>query len=104
MVCFVAVIEHVRDGCTVRAFLLPDFQYVTVMLAGVKAPMTKMDGTVEPFAEQAKYFVESRLLQKDVEILLEGVSNQNLLGTVLHPVSDRLFSLVFFPLVRTNVE
>lgn len=31
-----AVIEHVRDGCTVRAFLLPSFNYVTVMLSGVK--------------------------------------------------------------------
>ena len=84
----VAVIEHVRDGCTVRAFLLPDFQYVTLMLAGIKAPMSKMDGTSEPFAQEAKYFVESRLLQRDVDIVLEGVSNQNVLGTVLHPVSN----------------
>lgn len=41
----------------------------------------------EPFMEEAKYFTESRLLQKDVKIILEGVSNQNLLGTILHPVS-----------------
>lgn len=42
----------------------------------------------EPFAAQAKFFVESRLLQRDVKIILEGVSNQNiLLATVLHPVS-----------------
>lgn len=41
----------------------------------------------EPFAEECKYFTESRLLQRDVQIVLEGVSNQNLLGTVLHPVS-----------------
>jgi len=82
------MIEHVRDGCTVRAFLLPSFQYVTVMLSGIKAPMTKQDGTSEPFAAEAKFFVESRLLQRDVEIVLEGVSNNNLLGTVLHPVSE----------------
>lgn len=81
------MIEHVRDGCTVRAFLLPDFQYVTIMLAGIKAPMVKQDGTVEPHAAEAKYAVESNLLQRDVEIILEGVSNQNILGTVLHPVS-----------------
>lgn len=31
-----AVIEHVRDGCTVRLFLLPSFQYVTVMFTGIK--------------------------------------------------------------------
>ena len=33
---FSAVIEHVRDGCTVRAFLLPSFHHVTVMLSGIK--------------------------------------------------------------------
>ena len=41
----------------------------------------------EPFAEEAKFFTEVRLLQRDVKILLEGASNQNLLGTILHPVS-----------------
>lgn len=35
-VCYPAVIEHVRDGCTIRAFLLPSFQYVTLMLSGIK--------------------------------------------------------------------
>lgn len=85
-----AVIEHVRDGSTVRAFLLPDFHHVTVMLSGIKCPMFKSgeDGgpqQPEPFAEEAKYFTESRLLQRDVEIILESASNNNFLGTVLHP-------------------
>ncbi|XP_013400394.1 staphylococcal nuclease domain-containing protein 1 [Lingula anatina] len=83
-----AVIEHVRDGCTVRAFLLPNFDYVTVMLSGIKCPMFKLEGTTpkpEPYAEEAKFFTESRLLQREVEIILEGVSNNNLLGSVLHP-------------------
>lgn len=84
-----AVIEHVRDGCTVRAFLLPSFDYVTIMLSGIKCPMFKQDDSgkqvPELFAEEAKYFTEVRLLQRDVQIILEGVSNQNLLGTVLHP-------------------
>lgn len=84
-----AVIEHVRDGCTVRAFLLPSFDYVTVMLSGIKCPMFKTDEdgkqVAEVFAEECKFFTESRLLQRDVKIILEGVSNQNLLGTVMHP-------------------
>lgn len=84
-----AVIEHVRDGCTVRAFLLPDFYYVTIMLSGIKAPMFKTDDSGqqvgEPFAEEAKFFVECRLLQREVKIIMEGVSNQNILGTVVHP-------------------
>lgn len=56
-----------------------------------KSPMFKIDEdnkTVpEAFAEEAKYFTEVRLLQRDVKILLEGTSNQNLLGTIIHPVS-----------------
>ncbi|XP_056013676.1 staphylococcal nuclease domain-containing protein 1-like isoform X1 [Ostrea edulis] len=84
-----AVIEHVRDGCTVRAFLLPSFDYVTIMLSGIKCPMFKQDDSgkqvPETFTEEAKYFTEVRLLQRDVQIILEGVSNQNLLGTVIHP-------------------
>ena len=47
-----------------------------------------MDGDPDAFAEEAKYFTESRLLQRDVEIILEGVSNANILGTIIHPVSD----------------
>jgi len=39
-----------------------------------------------PFAEEAKFFVESRLLQRDVEIILESVNNNNFVGTVVHPV------------------
>ncbi len=31
-----AVIENVRDGSTVRAFLLPDFYHVTLMLSGMR--------------------------------------------------------------------
>ena len=52
--------------------------------------MFKRDGdteVAETFAEEAKYFTESRLLQRDVKIILEGTANQNFIGTVLHPVS-----------------
>ena len=31
-----AIIEMVRDGSTVRAFLLPTFEYLTVMMTGIK--------------------------------------------------------------------
>ncbi len=41
--------------------------------------------TAEPFALEAHYFTESRLLQRDVEVILESVSNRNLVGSVLHP-------------------
>ncbi|KAA0721060.1 4SNc-Tudor domain protein p100 co-activator [Triplophysa tibetana] len=84
-----AIIEHVRDGCTVRALLLPDYYLVTVMLSGVKCPSFKRepDGneSPEPFAAEAKFFTESRLLQRDVQIILESCPNQIILGTILHP-------------------
>lgn len=31
-----AVIEHVRDGSTVRVLLLPSFHYITVMISGIR--------------------------------------------------------------------
>jgi staphylococcal nuclease domain-containing protein 1 len=42
----------------------------------------------EPFAEQAKFFTECRLLQRDVKITLESVSNQNCVGSVVHPCGN----------------
>lgn len=86
-----AIIEYVKDGSTVRALLLPSYHMVTVQLAGIKAPGFKRvedKEVAEQFAEEAKFFVESRVLQRDVKIILEGVANQNngiLLGTILHP-------------------
>ncbi|XP_075455394.1 staphylococcal nuclease domain-containing protein 1 isoform X2 [Ascaphus truei] len=84
-----AVIEHVRDGSVVRALLLPDFYMVTVMLSGIKCPTFKREAdgseSPEPFAAEAKFFTESRLLQRDVQIVLESCHNQNVLGTILHP-------------------
>ena len=41
----------------------------------------------EPFAAEAKFFTEARLLQRDVQIVLESCHNQNILGTILHPAS-----------------
>ncbi|KAI8813003.1 hypothetical protein BJ742DRAFT_752189 [Cladochytrium replicatum] len=90
-----AIIEQVRDGSTYRVCLLLPWgnQYITLMLSGVKAPIYRKDvpGTedlVEPYAEEAKYFVEVRLLQREVKVILEGVSNNNFVGSVIHPVGN----------------
>lgn len=87
-----AVIEHVRDGSTVRAFLLPDFYHITLMISGIRCNGFKLDDKGRPdpneklpFADEARYFVEIRLLQRDVEIILESVNNNNFVGTILHP-------------------
>ncbi|KAK7868266.1 hypothetical protein R5R35_000663 [Gryllus longicercus] len=87
-----AVIEHVRDGSTVRAFLLPDFYHITLMIAGVRCPGFKLDAdgkpdlqTKVPLAEEAKFFVERVLLQRDVQIVLESNNNMNFVGSIIHP-------------------
>ncbi|XP_063980278.1 staphylococcal nuclease domain-containing protein 1 [Diachasmimorpha longicaudata] len=79
-----AIIEHVRDGSTVKAFLLPDFYHVTLMLSGIRCPQIKSDEE-EPFAREAIFFVECRILQRDVEVILEAANNNNFVGTILHP-------------------
>lgn len=87
-----AVIENVRDGSMMRASLPNTHHQIQFILSGIKCPMIRRDPedpkkeVFEPYAAEAKFFVESRLLQRDVKIVLEGVSNQNLLlATVLHP-------------------
>ncbi|RDD43774.1 hypothetical protein TrispH2_003888 [Trichoplax sp. H2] len=85
---FNAIIEHVRDGSTVRAFLEADHQYITILMSGIKCPSFKRDSNkevAESFAEEAKFFTESRILQRDVKVTLEGISNQNFIGTINHP-------------------
>jgi staphylococcal nuclease domain-containing protein 1 len=41
----------------------------------------------EAFSEQARFFTECRLLQRDVKVSLDGVYNQLVYGTIKHPVS-----------------
>ncbi|CAO3674812.1 unnamed protein product [Rhizopus microsporus] len=92
-----AIIEQVRDGSTFRVLLLlPDNtqQIITLSLSGIKAPTCKRDnaedGAVsEPFGEEAKYFVESRLLQRGVKVVLEGLSQgQTFVGSIQHPAGN----------------
>lgn len=90
-----AVIEHVIDGTTMRMFLLPDMIHVTLMMSGLRAPQTKLgpDGKpdpkqCDPFGQEAHYFTESRVLQRDVQVILESNNNNKLVGSVLHPAGN----------------
>ncbi|KAE9587364.1 hypothetical protein Lal_00004854 [Lupinus albus] len=123
-----AIVEHVRDGSTIRVYLLPEFQFVQVFVAGIQAPsmgrrvvsesvveseVTADDSNgnthveprapltsaqklaasassettvADPFAHDAKFFTELRLLNRDVCIVLEGVDKfNNLIGSVYYP-------------------
>ena len=43
------------------------------------------DGTAEPYGLEAHYFTEARLLQREVQIILESVNNNNFIGSIIHP-------------------
>ena len=84
------IIEFVRDGNTVRCLLLPSYYLVTIQITGIKCPMLKRESSSnseanELFAEEARQYVDARLLQRQVKVILDGVNNQNLVGTLLHP-------------------
>lgn len=89
-----AVIEFVFDGSTVKAFLLPDFYNITLMISGVRCPGwpngRRENSVGDPYADEARYFVESRLLHRDVEIVLESVNNNNFIGSVIHPKGNSM--------------
>jgi staphylococcal nuclease domain-containing protein 1 len=69
-------------------------QYLNINISGIKAPIVRKDvpdveDLVEPFGEEAKYFVETRLLQRNVKVILEGLSgNQAFYATILHPAGN----------------
>ncbi|KAM6502195.1 hypothetical protein JOM56_002172 [Amanita muscaria] len=67
------IVEQVRDGTTLRIrLLLPDgdHQVANITLAGVKSPRAavKPGEISEPFGDEAKFFTESRLLQRPVRV------------------------------------
>jgi len=65
----------VPSGSFLRAWLLPGNEQVTLSLSGIQCPPIKRgeDGAEEaaPFAREAKFFVESRLLHRDVQLVLQ---------------------------------
>ncbi|XP_034706766.1 ribonuclease TUDOR 1-like [Vitis riparia] len=126
------IVEQVRDGSTVRVYLLPEFQFVQVFVAGIQAPSMGRRGVTDsvfepetssdepngevsakirvpltsaqrvaassassteiapdPFGKEAKHFTETRVLNRDVRIVLEGVDKfSNLIGSVYYPDGD----------------
>ncbi|CEH17477.1 Transcriptional coactivator p100 [Ceraceosorus bombacis] len=114
-----SVVEQVRDGSMIRVRLFlgaRHHQIINLSLAGVKAPRVTGGGgpasnndPSEPFGEESKFFVESRLMQRNVKIQLLSMPAPTaptpfaatsssapaqlqtatvLIGTALHPVGD----------------
>ncbi|KAJ1028398.1 hypothetical protein NDA16_001565 [Ustilago loliicola] len=117
-----SIVEQVRDGSMLRVRLLLSSthqQMINLSLAGIKAPRVTGGGGASPtdaseaFGEEAKFFVESRLLQRNIKVTLLSVpqpvaaptpfastassaaapapaqpSASVLIGLAIHPVGD----------------
>ncbi|KAJ6625540.1 hypothetical protein B0H10DRAFT_2312806 [Mycena sp. CBHHK59/15] len=118
-----AIVEQVRDGTTLRVrLLMPDgeHQIVNIALAGVRSARvsSKQGEPSEPWGEEAKFFTESRLLQRPVRVQIlslptssatpfQSGANGNaappasiFIGTVLHPAGNVAEHLVAAGLAR----
>lgn len=107
------VIEHVFDGsrfrCQVIDAALPDFQYAsfTLLLAGVTSPRIgnpKSDPPTpsEDYAEEARQFVLTRLLQRELPVSLIGTDKvgASAVGMVYHPAGNIAVELLKHGLAR----
>jgi staphylococcal nuclease domain-containing protein 1 len=94
------VLEYMFDGSRYRCHVTDDspvfaaFQYCnfTLILAGVNCPRTANPRTDpptpgEPYAQEARTFVEQRLLQRELMLSLHGTdkSGSCIVGTIHHP-------------------
>ncbi|KAJ3026287.1 UNVERIFIED_CONTAM: hypothetical protein HDU68_005917 [Siphonaria sp. JEL0065] len=94
-----AIVDQVRDANTIRlVVVLPNgsHQYININLTGIKAPVYRanvpnVEDLIEPFSQEAKYFVESRLLQRDVSVVLEGVNNNGVfIASLIHKIGGSI--------------
>ncbi|EIN12033.1 transcription factor [Punctularia strigosozonata HHB-11173 SS5] len=118
-----AIVEQVKDGSTVRVrLLLPDgdHQFANIALAGVRSPRAagKQGETSEQWGEEAKFFTETRLLQRGVKVTLLSLPSSTatpfqangsapapqtasiFIGLVLHPAGNVAEHLVASGLAR----
>ncbi|KAK4688228.1 staphylococcal nuclease domain-containing protein 1, partial [Tremellales sp. Uapishka_1] len=73
-----ALVEQVRDGTQLRVRLLLDdhtHQFINLSIAGAKSPRASnsRDGdtsSAEPWGEDAKFFMETRILQRPIKVQL----------------------------------
>jgi staphylococcal nuclease domain-containing protein 1 len=73
------VVEQVRDGTTLCGWLLPDFHWITLRVAGAQSPSIPYDPRerkelpAEPFYNEAKQFAEMVLLGREADVTFTGI-------------------------------
>jgi staphylococcal nuclease domain-containing protein 1 len=109
------VIEHIFDGSRFRCIVTDDdmatagLQYssFTLILAGVAAPRianARLETSSEPFGDEAREFVEVRLLHRELNISLHGTDKSGVcaVGTVHHPRGNIAVELLKNGLARIS--
>jgi staphylococcal nuclease domain-containing protein 1 len=108
-----AIVERVLSGDRVLSrLLISDKKHLQVMtlIAGIRTPSTERVNqstgatqAAEEFGNDARGYVEARLLQRDVKIVMVGVSPQGqLVGHILHPRGSIAEFLLADGLARCN--
>ncbi|KAI0958387.1 hypothetical protein AcV7_004220 [Taiwanofungus camphoratus] len=118
-----AIVEQVKDGSTLRVrLLMPDgeHQFINLALAGVRCARaaSKQGEPSEPWGEEARFFTESRILQRGVRVQLLSLPTATatpfqtganaaapapasiFIGAVLHPAGNIAELLVASCLAR----
>ncbi|KAH6646948.1 putative transcription factor [Truncatella angustata] len=108
-----AVVERVLSGDRILCrLLLSDKKHLQVMtlIAGIRTPATERTNTstgtsqpAEEFGNEARAYVEHRILQRNVKVDMVGVSPQGqLVGHVVHPRGSIAEFLLADGLARCN--
>lgn len=108
-----AIVERVLSGDRLLCrLMLDDKKHLQLMtlVAGIRTPATErttpstgMTQAAEEYGNDARGYVETRLLQRDVKIVMVGVSPQGqLVGHVLHPRGSIAEFLLADGLARCN--
>jgi staphylococcal nuclease domain-containing protein 1 len=92
---FDAVVHEIRSGSTVRLIADGALEYLPlqIQLSGVQSPGYKRNQATnefvpEPFAREAKFFLEQAILHRDVIVTLYAGDKQSLYGTIEYAKRD----------------
>eukprot|EP00916_Digyalum_oweni_P000878 GHVL01001775.1.p1 GENE.GHVL01001775.1~~GHVL01001775.1.p1 ORF type:complete len:825 (+),score=170.20 GHVL01001775.1:54-2528(+) len=85
------IVENVKDGSSLSVFLPPHNVYLNILLSGVVAdgwkynPSTSTE-VAEPFAAEARHNVQIRVLNRDLDIRIEGIDEYSTVyASIYHP-------------------
>lgn len=94
-----AIIEYVRDGAAFKALLLDSMTIVSFNLTGVacprlngasggNSPANGKSNKPEEFSQEARYFTSFRMLNREVDLVFQGVEKNTFFGRIEHPAGN----------------